>query len=86
MRQSLFALALILGTLAIAPRAQAANYPWCALYDKGGGETSCSFSTFEQCLEDVHGIGGFCQANNTYVPPTAAPAPRRARHKSAKNS
>jgi hypothetical protein len=86
MRASLLMSAIILGVLAIAARVQAANYPWCALYDKGGGEMSCSFSTFEQCLEDVRGIGGFCQANNTYVPPTAAPAPHRARHKGAKNS
>lgn len=55
--------------------AQAQNYPWCAHYGNGtGGAMNCGFSTFEQCLETVHGIGGFCERNDWYQPPAG---PRR---------
>lgn len=62
--------------------AQAQNYPWCAQYGGGtfGGPRNCGFSTFEQCLADISGIGGFCEPNNTYVPP--APPHRRHRRPS----
>src|SRR5215467_14946276 len=49
-----------------------ANYPWCAAYsggDTGGGGTNCGFTTFQQCLETVRGIGGFCEQNTQYQPP-----------------
>ena len=52
-------------------RAEAQNYPWCANYSKGC--TSCSFVSFEQCMADVSGIGGFCEQNSTYKPSGAAP-------------
>jgi hypothetical protein len=54
------------------------NYPWCAQYSggRGGGATNCGFTTFEQCLETVRGIGGFCERNNWYQPPPG-PHPRR---------
>jgi uncharacterized protein DUF3551 len=62
-----------------ASRAQAQNYPWCAQYDKGDDGMNCGFTSFQQCLEDVRGIGGFCEQNNTYKPPAAAgPAQRKA--------
>ena len=66
----------ILGT---ATPAQAQNYPWCAYYGAGedGGGTNCGFVSFEQCMADVSGIGGFCEQNNTYKPPGASPS----RHK-----
>jgi Protein of unknown function (DUF3551) len=63
--------------------AQAQNYPWCAHYDKGDGGMNCGFTTFQQCLIDLSGLGGFCEQNNTYVLPAAAPAPK---HHPPKNS
>ncbi len=51
-------------------RAAAQNYPWCAQYSKGGDEQNCGFVSFEQCMETVRGIGGFCIQNNTYQPPS----------------
>ncbi len=56
--------------------AQAQNYPWCAQYGGGGagGAMNCGFSTYQQCMADVSGIGGFCMQNNTYQPP-AGPRP-----------
>jgi hypothetical protein len=41
--------------------AQAA--PWCAQYSTPGGATNCGFYSFEQCLQTVRGIGGFCSRN-----------------------
>jgi len=44
-------------------------YPWCAFYTgDGGGGTNCGFTTFEQCLTTVSGIGGFCGPNQFYNP------------------
>jgi hypothetical protein len=66
-------LAMAIAAASIATRAQAQNYPWCAHYDKGDGGMNCGFTTFQQCLIDISGLGGFCEQNNTYVPPSAAP-------------
>lgn len=62
---------LTLGLLiAAATSAQAQNYPWCAYYGNGNRGTNCGFVSFEQCMADVSGIGGFCQRNTMYRPPT----------------
>ncbi len=34
-----------------------------------GGSQNCGFTSFEQCMENVRGIGGFCDRNTQYVPP-----------------
>ena len=72
MRVSLFALGILVAVAAPGTRAQAQNYPWCAIYGGGdvGGGRNCGFTTFQQCLATVSGIGGFCQQNNTYQPGT----------------
>ena len=49
---------------------QSSKHPWCAEY--GGtpsGPTNCGFVTFQQCLDTISGIGGFCVRNNMYQPP-----------------
>jgi hypothetical protein len=52
-------LAICLG-VAATTRAEAQNYPWCSYYTaSGGGGTNCGFTTFQQCLDNVRGIGGF---------------------------
>ena len=65
---------LVLGVVAVNTvfntPSKAQNYPWCAEY--GGtpdGPTNCGFVTFQQCLDTVSGIGGFCVRNNMYQPP-----------------
>jgi len=86
MRLSLIALAVAAGMAAAGSAAYAQNYPWCAQYGDGMGGSNCGFTTLAQCQEDVSGIGGFCEQNNTYVPPLA-PAPNRAaRHHPQKSS
>jgi hypothetical protein len=69
MKAALFVFA-IAGAAALASPARAQNYPWCAQYGRDtGGPMNCGFSTYQQCMEDVSGIGGFCIRNNTYRPP-----------------
>ncbi len=49
------------------------NYPWCAYYNIGqGGFRSCRFVTFQQCLDDVRGVGGNCGPS----PYPTSPEPR----------
>jgi uncharacterized protein DUF3551 len=67
---------LFVALAAITTPAQAQSYPWCAYYGgRFGGASNCGFSTFQQCLATISGIGGYCQPNTTYVPP-----PGRHRH------
>ena len=71
MRRSLFMLAMLFGTVAAGAQAQAQDYPWCAIYAKDG-DTHCFFTSFEQCMATVSGIGGFCQHIATSAPPAPA--------------
>jgi hypothetical protein len=53
-------------SLDMTPAVAAAKvYPWCARYASTGGE--CSFDTFQQCLDDISGIGGGCTSNPSYT-------------------
>src|SRR5262249_7674533 len=73
---ALFLLGAAIPIPRIAAPAHAQNRPWCAYYDGHfGGASNCGFSTYEQCLATISGIGGWCQPNTTYVPP-----PGRHRH------
>jgi hypothetical protein len=75
MKTFLFMSAVLFGIAGISTHADAQNYPWCAYYSGGrGGGTNCGFTTFDQCMATVSGIGGYCTLNTQYVPP---PGPRR---------
>jgi hypothetical protein len=68
----------------LSTRADAQNYPWCAVLNMGDWSSNCGFVTEQQCRASVSGIGGFCMRNTTYVPPGSVPAPwRRSRHSAA---
>jgi hypothetical protein len=54
---------IFLGIVGIGTRAEAQNYPWCAIYDGGMGGENCGFTTFEQCIETARGLGSNCQPN-----------------------
>ena len=69
MRVSLFILGVFAAVACAERPAEAQNYPWCAYYNGKFGGTNCGFTTFQQCLDTVSGIGGFCQLNNLYQPP-----------------
>lgn len=87
MKNFLFASALLAGIVATSTHADAQNYPWCAHYSgRGGGATNCGFTTFDQCMATVSGIGGLCLRNTQYVPTGAIRIPhtrvrRRLRHR-----
>jgi Protein of unknown function (DUF3551) len=67
MRLLLFTLGISVGVVGIGNRADAQNYPWCALYRDG--VWNCGFTTYQQCEATRSGNGGFCIQNNTYQPP-----------------
>jgi hypothetical protein len=77
MRTFLFVIGIVVVSAAMSTRAEAQNYPWCAYYggNDGGGGENCGFTTFQQCLETISGMGGFCDRNTQYVPP---PGPHHA--------
>ena len=62
-----------------ATPAQAREYPWCARYDPW--TMSCGFTTFQQCLATISGVGGICTPNPRAVA-TGDERPRR--HKRAR--
>jgi hypothetical protein len=68
MKITLLVLGVLLATAAVAPRANAQNYPWCAIYSAFGAR-NCGFASFEQCQENLRGIGGVCNPNAMYQPP-----------------
>jgi Protein of unknown function (DUF3551) len=76
MKAALSLFGVLFVAAAISTPAHAQNRPWCAFYSGHfGGATNCGFSTYEQCLATISGVGGWCQPNTMYVPP-----PGRHRH------
>ena len=67
-------LGLIVGVGLLMPQTSAKAlphdpYPWCANYDsRGFGGSNCGFSTWNQCMATVSGVGGFCVPNQFYNP------------------
>jgi hypothetical protein len=78
MRIILFTFSIIVVTAGLGSRAEAQTYPWCAVYDVGDSAYNCGFVTRDQCMATVSGIGGFCQQNDWYQPPSGISS----RHKS----
>ena len=66
--QKLLGLSCALVTATIGTTAQAA--PWCAYYDPS--TYNCGFHSYQQCLETIRGIGGYCGPNHF----ESYPAPR----------
>lgn len=77
MKALIVAIGIVSATAALSTRAQAQNYPWCAYYGSSrDGGTNCGFTTFEQCMATISGIGGTCDRNTQYVPPPGPHSPR----------
>jgi hypothetical protein len=64
---SLFGVLIV--AAAIVTPAHARDYPWCAYYTGPFSATNCGFSTYQQCLATISGVGGYCQPNTMYPPP-----------------
>jgi len=75
----LFLVAVALSSATQGASAQSAySYPWCS-YDVGrSGQFSCYFSSFQQCIATISGIGGLCVSSPYYHPQPAASRQRRA--------
>ena len=73
---ALFAIVAIAAMAALARPAAAIEYPWCAQYGgtDGDGGRNCGFVSYEQCMETVRGMGGFCERNLFSIGPTERPA------------
>jgi len=71
-----FVVPLLMTTFGFAVCASAEiYYPWCANYGgRGGGGTNCGWSTYEQCMVTIRGMGGFCDRNPFYTPPSQKPS------------
>jgi len=68
MRFLLLILGICVVIVGVETRADAQNYPWCAMLSMGDQAINCSFFTYAQCRATVSGIGGYCVQNNTYQP------------------
>ena len=75
MKRLVFGLGILVGVAAIGTRAEAQNYPWCAHYSGLGG-TNCGFTTYEQCMATISGMGGSCMQNTQYAAPVPSPTAR----------
>ena len=69
MRLSVFILGVFAALVCAETPAEAQEYPWCAYYSSKDGATNCGFSTYQQCMATVSGIGGNCGANPRYQGP-----------------
>jgi hypothetical protein len=61
--------------LSLANTAYSQNPPWCAIEDNNG-TMQCNFSSEQQCLQTISGIGGRCilnPAGNSPSPGQRAP-------------
>ena len=73
---SAVALALAAPVLTASRPAQAAPYwPWCSQYGPRSNAHACAFASWDQCMQTVSGIGGYCYRNPE--PPPAAARTRR---------
>jgi len=81
---TLVAAVVLAALVELARPAAAIEYPWCAQYsggEDGGGGRNCGFSTYEQCMATVSGMGGDCQRNLFYQAPAEQRAKRPTKRK-----
>jgi Protein of unknown function (DUF3551) len=61
MRSILVAAAMAGALSVITTDAEAQYAPWCSGYNRG--EFNCGWYTYQQCMDNIFGIGGWCYAN-----------------------
>jgi uncharacterized protein DUF3551 len=64
------------------------SYPWCSRQvTKDGSTTSCYFTSYQQCMTTISGIGGWCYQSPYYHASASAAAPGLAtkRHRRPRN-
>ncbi len=83
MARMIFAMLAFTTVMTIQPAANAVPYwQWCSQYFSRGTSHACAFSSWEQCMDTVRGIGGYCYANPYPAPPAARSA--RSSHHAAR--
>jgi hypothetical protein len=83
MRISAFVALMLMTAAGLAPRPAAAafDYPSCATYyDVSRGIKSCAFTSYEQCMATISGVGGVC-SQNPFYPPQPPPSAERLKAK-----
>ena len=90
MRSQMFSLVLVsfafMGATELASAQSPYSYPWCSRQgSKDSFTTSCYFTSYQQCMTTLSGIGGWCYQSPYYhASPTAygqaSVKPRRLRH------
>ena len=80
---ALFAAVAIAAMAGLARPAAAIEYPWCAHYGgmDGDGGRNCGFVSYEQCMETVRGMGGYCERNLFYTGAAERPVKRALKHR-----
>ncbi len=63
MRTLMFLVAIMIATLS-GTTLSSAQQAWCSVEDQT--TVYCLYYTYEQCLEAVSGVGGYCQRNPRY--------------------
>ena len=83
MARLIFATLTLVTVVLIQPGlGQAVPYwPWCSQYTGDNWAQSCAFTSWEQCMATVRGIGGWCYAN-PYPPPPAPAGSSKSHHRS----
>jgi hypothetical protein len=71
--------------LTIQPHAAnaAPRWPWCSQYFSRSTSHACAFRTWQQCMDTVQGIGGYCYAN-PYPQPPASRSAKSSHHHAAR--
>jgi hypothetical protein len=86
---SLFAIAAaLLVEMQVASAQSPYSYPWCSQLPAAQSDaTTCYFTSYQQCMTTISGIGGYCYQSPYYHAAAASQPPaarsRRLRHRSA---
>jgi uncharacterized protein DUF3551 len=89
MHSQMFSLVLVsaalMGATELASAQSPYSYPWCSRQaGRDFDTTSCYFTSYEQCMTTISGIGGWCYQSPYYhassAPHPRAIKPRRLRH------
>jgi hypothetical protein len=74
----------LIGATASASAQSAYSYPWCSQLPAAQSDaTTCYFTSYQQCMTTISGIGGYCYQSPYYHPSAATKTVklRRTRHR-----
>lgn len=84
MKALMVAIGFLVAGYSAGASAQTQNAAWCAYFT--GGEVNCGFTTFQQCLEAIHGKTGLCNQNTQDASPAPADTTSNSHHRRRKHS